>query len=99
MKPGAVRKKEPVKTILFNLCGHGHFDMQAYMDYQAGWLRDTEYNAQEVELALAGLPIIEIIPLKNYPLLQRLVNLYKSGVVGLQIETRLPEGTPSKPKL
>ena len=20
-------------TILFNLCGHGHFDMQAYIDY------------------------------------------------------------------
>ena len=33
-------KEEGVgRTILFNLCGHGHFDMQAYMDYfrrQAG---------------------------------------------------------------
>jgi tryptophan synthase beta chain len=23
-------------TILFGLCGHGHFDMQGYMDYAAG---------------------------------------------------------------
>ena len=44
--------------ILFNLCGHGHFDMQAYMDYQAGKLVDTEYSAEEVAMALAGLPIV-----------------------------------------
>ncbi|AFZ29580.1 Tryptophan synthase beta chain [Gloeocapsa sp. PCC 7428] len=55
----ALRCKEEgtSKTILFNLCGHGHFDMQAYMDYQAGLLRDTEYNAEEVAMALAGLPV------------------------------------------
>ncbi|HBB35848.1 MAG TPA: TrpB-like pyridoxal phosphate-dependent enzyme [Cyanobacteria bacterium UBA9273] len=46
------------KVILFNLCGHGHFDMQAYMDYQAGKLVDTEYSAQEVAMALAGLPVV-----------------------------------------
>ncbi|NES95279.1 MAG: TrpB-like pyridoxal phosphate-dependent enzyme [Desertifilum sp. SIO1I2] len=46
------------KTILFNLCGHGHFDMQAYMDYQAGKLVDTEYSAEEVAMALAGLPVV-----------------------------------------
>lgn len=52
-------KEEGVsKTILFNLCGHGHFDMQAYMDYQAGLLRDTEYSAAEVAMALAGLPVV-----------------------------------------
>lgn len=56
----ALRCKEEgtSKTILFNLCGHGHFDMQAYMDYEAGLLRDTEYSSQEVELALSGLPTI-----------------------------------------
>ncbi|MUG95550.1 TrpB-like pyridoxal phosphate-dependent enzyme [Scytonema sp. UIC 10036] len=47
------------KTILFNLCGHGHFDMQAYIDYQAGQLVDTEYSASEVAMALAGLPVVE----------------------------------------
>lgn len=46
------------KTILFNLCGHGHFDMQAYIDYQAGRLVDTEYSAEEVAMALAGLPVV-----------------------------------------
>ncbi len=52
-------KEEGVsKTILFNLCGHGHFDMQAYMDYQAGLLRDTQYSAEEVAMALAGLPSV-----------------------------------------
>lgn len=46
------------KVILFNLCGHGHFDMQAYADYQAGKLVDTEYSAEEVAMALAGLPVV-----------------------------------------
>jgi tryptophan synthase beta chain len=46
------------KVILFNLCGHGHFDMQAYTDYQAGKLVDTEYSAEEVAMALAGLPVV-----------------------------------------
>jgi tryptophan synthase beta chain len=48
------------KAILFNLCGHGHFDMQAYMDYQAGKLVDTEYSAAEVAMALAGLPVSRV---------------------------------------
>ncbi len=44
------------ETILFNLCGHGHFDMQAYMDYQAGKLVDYAYPEAEIAMALAGLP-------------------------------------------
>jgi tryptophan synthase beta chain len=44
------------KTILFNLSGHGHFDMQSYLDYQAGKLENYEYPAEEIALALAGLP-------------------------------------------
>ncbi len=52
-------KEEGVsKTILFNLCGHGHFDMQAYMDYEAGLLRDTEYRTEEIAMALSGLPVL-----------------------------------------
>jgi tryptophan synthase beta chain len=46
------------KTILFNLCGHGHFDMQAYADYKAGRLRNFEYPAEEIAMALAGVPVI-----------------------------------------
>ncbi len=52
-------KEEGVsRTILFNLCGHGHFDMQAYTDYQAGKLHDFEYSDAEVAMALAGLPSV-----------------------------------------
>lgn len=46
------------KALLFNLCGHGHFDMQAYSDYMAGKLVDLEYNESEVAMALAGLPSV-----------------------------------------
>ncbi len=31
------------KTILFNLCGHGHFDLSAYESFMAGKLIDHEY--------------------------------------------------------
>jgi tryptophan synthase beta chain len=52
-------KEEGVsRSILFNLSGHGHFDMQAYIDYHAGKLVDTEYAADEVAMALAGLPSV-----------------------------------------
>ncbi len=46
------------ETILFNLCGHGHFDMQAYTDYFAGNLEDRNYDEQELAMALAGLPSV-----------------------------------------
>ena len=52
-------KEEGVsRTILFNLSGHGHFDMQAYMDYFAGKLEDYEYPEEEIAMALAGLPSV-----------------------------------------
>ena len=44
------------KNILFNLCGHGYFDMSAYDSYLAGGLEDYSYPREEVEAALAGLP-------------------------------------------
>jgi tryptophan synthase beta chain len=46
------------RTILFNLCGHGHFDMQAYTDYFADKLTDRSYTEEELAMALAGLPSI-----------------------------------------
>ena len=46
------------RTILFNLCGHGHFDMQAYSDYFAGRLTDKSYDESELAMALAGLPSV-----------------------------------------
>ena len=44
------------KTILFGLSGHGHFDMQSYIAYQAGQLENYDYPEEEVAMALAGLP-------------------------------------------
>ncbi len=44
------------EVILFNLSGHGHLDMQAYMDFNAGKLVDHEYAAEEVAKALEDLP-------------------------------------------
>ena len=44
------------KTILFNLSGHGNFDMAAYDDYFSGKLEDYEYPEAKVREALADLP-------------------------------------------
>jgi tryptophan synthase beta chain len=44
------------RAILFNLCGHGHFDMQAYAEYFAGKLVDTPYDEGALAQALAALP-------------------------------------------
>jgi tryptophan synthase beta chain len=52
------RETGTAKTILFNLCGHGHFDMQAYMDFMAGKLADLEYDPAELAMALSGLPSV-----------------------------------------
>jgi tryptophan synthase beta chain len=46
------------RVILFNLSGHGHFDMQSYIAYQAGKLENYEYPAEEIAMALAGLPTV-----------------------------------------
>ena len=46
------------RTILFNLSGHGHFDMQAYTDYFAGKLEDRDYDEKALAKALAGLPAV-----------------------------------------
>ena len=55
-------KEEGVsRAILFNLCGHGHFDMQAYMDYFAGKLMDQNYDEAELAMALAGLPSVTAV--------------------------------------
>jgi tryptophan synthase beta chain len=52
------REEGVSRCILFNLCGHGHFDMQAYRDYLDGRLVDQEYDETEIALALAGLPSV-----------------------------------------
>ncbi len=50
------REEGAQRTILFNMCGHGHFDMQAYIDYFAGKLDDQTYAEEDLDAALAALP-------------------------------------------
>ncbi|AMY07866.1 Tryptophan synthase beta chain [Luteitalea pratensis] len=52
------REEGVSRAILFNLCGHGHFDMQAYTDYFADKLTDQTYDESELAMALAGLPSV-----------------------------------------
>ncbi len=44
------------KTLLFNLCGHGHFDMSSYDRYFNGELEDYEYPEEAVAKALENVP-------------------------------------------
>jgi tryptophan synthase beta chain len=52
----AAKEAEEERVILFNLSGHGHFDMSAYQAYFAGELEDLEMPEDELEAALARLP-------------------------------------------
>jgi len=52
----AAKEAGEARVILFNLCGHGHFDLSAYGRYLDGSLEDYEYPRERVEAALAGLP-------------------------------------------
>jgi tryptophan synthase beta chain len=52
------KKEGKQETILFNLSGHGHFDMQAYISFFEGKLVDQDYDEKELAMALAGLPSV-----------------------------------------
>lgn len=62
IREAEIAKEEGItKTILFNLCGHGHFDMSAYEDYFAGKLHRHVLSDEEIDAAVAKLdtPVIE----------------------------------------
>ena len=52
----AAKQEGDERVILFNLSGHGHFDMAAYSAYLAGELEDLEFSEGEMEAALERLP-------------------------------------------
>lgn len=52
----AAKEAGEKRVILFNLCGHGHFDMAAYDAFLSGQLVDYEYPQEQIEAALAALP-------------------------------------------
>ncbi len=47
-------------AILFNLSGHGHFDLSAYEAFLGGKLQDYEYPVEKVEEALKHLPSVNV---------------------------------------
>jgi pyridoxal-phosphate dependent TrpB-like enzyme len=50
------KKSGEAKTLLFNLSGHGHFDMASYDRYFAGSLEDFAYPSEAVTASLKHLP-------------------------------------------
>jgi tryptophan synthase beta chain len=49
------REEGTSKTILFNLCGHGNFDMKAYDDYFSGKIKQHELTQHEIDLSISKL--------------------------------------------
>jgi len=56
----ALRCKEENKEecIVFNLSGHGHFDLSSYEAYMDGKLEDYEYPDHAIEEALKSVPVV-----------------------------------------
>ena len=52
----AAKREGRGRVILFNLSGHGHFDLSAYERYLGGQLEDYGFPAERVEAALGALP-------------------------------------------
>ncbi len=60
------KKTGEEKTLVFLLCGHGYFDMQAYDDYNQGKLQPYDYPEKKVQKAVAKIkelyPWLETLP-------------------------------------
>ncbi len=50
------KEKGEKRTILFNLSGHGHFDLSAYQAYMNGSLEDYALPEEAIQAALKQLP-------------------------------------------
>lgn len=55
------KQKGEEKVILFNLSGHGNFDMGSYQAYLSGELQDFDYPQETIEAARATLPQVNIM--------------------------------------
>jgi len=49
------KREGKAETILFNLCGHGNFDMKAYQDYFDGKIVKHELSDAEIQASIAKL--------------------------------------------
>ncbi|MGE5224752.1 MAG: TrpB-like pyridoxal phosphate-dependent enzyme [Omnitrophica WOR_2 bacterium] len=54
------KEKGDKRVILFNLSGHGHFDLSAYKSYLNSDLEDYEYPREAIEKALSTLPKVPV---------------------------------------
>jgi tryptophan synthase beta chain len=54
------REEGRTKTILFNLCGHGNFDMAAYEAYLSGQLVDEEVTTAQIERSLSEIDHLQV---------------------------------------
>lgn len=55
----ACRESGESKTIVFNMSGHGHFDLASYEAYLNGQIVDYEYPEEAIRESLADLPKID----------------------------------------
>jgi len=55
------KAKGEKRVILFNLSGHGHFDLAAYESYLSGKLEDYDYPAEAVKTAMTKLPQVNLL--------------------------------------
>jgi tryptophan synthase beta chain len=46
------------RVILFNLSGHGHFDMASYQAFFDGEIEDHEHPQHEIDAAMAKVPVV-----------------------------------------
>jgi tryptophan synthase beta chain len=54
------RESGTEKVIVFNLSGHGFFDMQAYDDFLTGRLPEVEYRDEQLEAGLKSVPEVPV---------------------------------------
>lgn len=54
------KEKGEKRVILFNLSGHGHFDLASYELYLSGKLEDYEHPNGAIEAAQAALPLVNV---------------------------------------
>lgn len=54
------KEKGDSRVILFNLSGHGHFDLSAYQAYLNGQLSDYQYPEEAIKAALGKLPQVNL---------------------------------------
>ena len=59
-KAAQLKEEGASKAILFNLSGHGHFDMGAYEAYLDNTLEDFAYPAEAIEESLKHLPEVNL---------------------------------------